>query len=239
MASWDIVIPEIFCPFPTTFSDAPHPAAERVGRDVLAHLPASRASSGLDRTVAAVRLVDFTGRFYPGSSPQGLFITMMYSLIFFSHEEWVESGDIQHHPRPGEEAARVYDRALMAFDDATQSTVDDPPFLKMLQPFGQSMRAFGRPDVTSRFRAALRCFLQAQAWELNLLRRGEVPALAVYRDLRRHASGILPAYSLTPLIFDMHTDDHLLDHVLIRTLIARLANYASWANDLLSLSVVP
>jgi hypothetical protein len=228
-----VVLPDIFCPFPADF--APHPAAEEVGRQVLAHLHEIQAAPDVHATAAGVRLVDFTGRLYPGSSARGLHLAMMLTLIVFSHEDWVDSGAINHHPQSATWASKTYEHAMAVFDATAAPTAEDPPFLRLLKPFGLAVRAFDRADITHRVRSRLQQWMHAQLWEQDLLRRGRVPALTVYRDLRQHTSGCLLIYDLFPLVFELPIKADLLDHPVVRALTGRMANYCAWVNDLLSL----
>ncbi|MER7770968.1 terpene synthase family protein [Kitasatospora sp. NPDC096140] len=222
------VLPDIPCPFPSTFGAHPHPHAETAENDVLALLDGIDAPARLRRRLADIGLGPLTGRLYPGTSRHGLRLAMLYYAQFCLHEDWITRQD------PAA-LTRVYDRVLAAFD-GEPVTPDDLPLTRLTARLARHLRAFRLPEHTGRFRTALSDYLGAHLWEADLQRHRRSPTLAEYRHLRPVVLGVRPLHELYPLIHERPVPAHLLGHPVVEALGAMMVNFHVLANDVHSLA---
>jgi hypothetical protein len=231
-----LVIPEIYCPFPSsTFDDIPHPAAANAAREIYALIDELDGGTSLLRDAAEeVRLGDFTGRVHPDATPQGLSLMMTCHLVFFGHEAWIDQSHDRSDQRSTLKLNEIYDRALEVYDgDSATST--DTLIAHLLEHFGTAVRASNRPEYSGQIRVATEGYLRTQVWELDARNRREMPPLTIYQAMRRDTSAAVLDFVLFPLIYDLKIPAGLLDHPVVRQLQAMHSNYLAWANDLLSL----
>ena len=229
-------LPEIYCPFPaTTFDDRPHPAAADAAREIYALIDELDGETSLLRDAATeVCLDDFTGRLYPDATPLGLRLAMMFELLFFGHETWIDQWHDQGRHLSPLELNRIYDRALEVYDGASVAP-SDTLVAHLLKHFRTMVHAFDRPDHSGRIRGALPGYLRAQVWEIDFQNHRKMPSLTEYQGMRRVASsGVLNIITF-PLVFDLNVPIEVLDHPVIQQLQEMHANYISWVNDIMSL----
>ncbi|MEV8455562.1 hypothetical protein AB0467_28270 [Streptomyces sp. NPDC052095] len=222
------VLPDIPCPFPSTFGARPHPHAQTAERDVLALLDTIDAPPQLKRRLADIGLGPLTGQLYPGTSREGLRLAMLYFAQFCLHEDWITRQDPAG-------LTRAYERALAVFDGEPPAPADQP-LTRLTGHLGRSLRDFQLPEHTDRFRTALSDYLSAHVWEADLQRRRRTPRLAEYRHLRPVVLGVRPLHELYPVIHDRPVPARLLGHPVAEALSNSLVNFHYLANDVRSLA---
>ncbi|MFD8820999.1 terpene synthase family protein [Streptomyces sp. NPDC059605] len=222
------VLPDIPCPFPTTFGAHPHPHADAAENDVLALLENIDAPAQLKQRLADIGLGPLTGQLYPGTTRQGLRLAMLYYAQFCLHEDWI----IRQDPAT---LTHAYDRVLAVFDGEPTNPADSP-LTRLTSHLARHLHAFRLPEHTVRFRTALSDYLGAHLWEADLQLHRRTPALAEYRHLRPVVLGVRPLHELYPLIHLQPVPTHLLGHPVVEALGAMMVNFHVLANDMHSLA---
>jgi hypothetical protein len=182
--------------------------------------------------------VDYVGRLYPDVTTEGLQAVTWYFSIFLVLDEWSEQKDSCGRPCTPETLNHIHRTALRLLD-CPDADSDEPRGLELaqlLRPLRRLLIAIGDQAIFERFRIAFERSLQARIWELDHLRTGSVPSLAVYSGLRRQSSMAVPLLELHPVLFRLPTSAHSLDHPAVRQLRTMLLNCVLWSNDLLSLA---
>ncbi|MFD5510024.1 hypothetical protein ACFWIB_19900 [Streptomyces sp. NPDC127051] len=228
-------IPVIYCPFEaSSFDDRNHPEWPAVSREIYALIDDLDGSSSLLKDAAAgVVLGDYMGRVHPDASSRGLGLSMMLTLIFFGHDDWLDQKCSKGQHLSPLELNEYYDRALEVYDGASIEP-SDPLIARLLEGFGVMMRAFERPADEIRIRISLEGYLRAHVWELDLRNRREIPPLPEYQAMRRNIAAMLLFYDMYPLIYDLNIPIRILDHPVVRQLTLMQADYTAWCNDILS-----
>lgn len=229
------VLPDITCPFPSTFADRLHPHSAGVEREVLKLLQDSGMPDTLRNTLAGIRLGEFTGRLHPASSRQGLRLIMLNNALTCLHEDWIAEQDHEGRLHSAADMMAAYERALAVFD-GSRPAPHDLPLARATGLVARELQRFGQPHHTQRYRTTLREYWHAHLWEVDLQRQYAVPSLAEYRQLRPHVLGIRALSELLPLASGNPVPAHLLDHPLIQALSRLLANHHVLVNDLFSLA---
>ncbi|QLL06594.1 terpene synthase family protein [Mycobacterium vicinigordonae] len=233
----DFTLPEIHCPFPSAFAHSRHSAGAEVKQAMSTVLHGSTGNS-VRRAVSGIHLVDYAGRLYPDVTADGLQTIAWYFSFFSLLDDWSEQQDGDGHPdTPG--LIQHLHRAALRLLDYPDADSNDPRILELahvVRPLSRLLSATANPDIVERFRIALERALQARIWELDHLRTGSVPSLAVYPRLRRQSSMALPLLELHPALLELPTTAQSLDHPAVRQLRTMLLNCVLWSNDLLSLA---
>ncbi|MFH8980242.1 terpene synthase family protein [Streptomyces varsoviensis] len=233
MTSARFVLPDLPCPFASNFTRRAHPHAEAAEQDVLALLRARPMPPGLRDALAGIRLGEFTGRLHPTASPEGLRLLMLNSVMFSLHDDWAGEPATNGQPRPAAELTAAHDRTLEVLDGAPL-TPGDISLAHLAALLAQSLRRSGPSPHAARYRTALRDYLRAHLWEVDLRRHHRTPSLGEYRHLRPHLLGIRPLTALLPLATNTPVPSALLDHPVVRTLRRILAYHHVLVNDLYS-----
>jgi hypothetical protein len=234
MTSSGFSVPHLYCPFPSGFAGARHPLAAEIETQTYALLSELGAPSEFSKTLSDIYIGEYAGRLYPEASRQELDLAVRYFLVFFWHDDWVAERDRAGQFRSAAALTSVYDRALAVFDGAP-AVPGDLLLTLLVQHLARGLDSFSRPEYSARFRHALEQYLRAYVWKVDHLRHGDVPALAVYRRMRRLVVGTLPMLELHPVIFRLPVPARLLGHPIVRQLTHMLVNYIAWVNDVLSL----
>ncbi|MGA4837395.1 terpene synthase family protein [Streptomyces sp. G45] len=229
------VLPDVPCPFPSTFADRPHPHSEQVEREVRELLQDGGMPDTLEGTLTGIRLGEFTGRLHPASSRRGLRLIMLNNALSCLHEDWIAERDEEGRLHRADDMAAVYERALAVFD-GSRPRPHDLPLIRATGLVARELRRFGPSHHAQRYRTTLREYWCAHLWEVDLQRRCAVPSLAEYRQLRPHVLGIRPLTELLPLASGVPVPAHLLDHPLVQALSQLLVNHHVLVNDLFSLA---
>ncbi|MEU0403756.1 terpene synthase family protein [Streptomyces sp. NPDC006197] len=235
MTSVRFALPDLPCPFASAFTHCPHPHAEAAEREVLAHLRHRAMPPGFQKTLAGIRLGEFTGRLHPTASPEGLRLLMLNSVLFSLHDDWAGEPAPDGRPRHAAALTAAHDRTLDVLDGAPL-TPHDAPLAHVASLIAHALRRLDPGHHAARYRTALRAYLQAHLWEVDLQRHHRTPSLSEYRHLRPHLLGIRPLTALLPLATGNPVPDHLLDHPVVSALHHILDNHHVLVNDLFSLA---
>ncbi|MEV6977567.1 terpene synthase family protein [Kitasatospora sp. NPDC093806] len=228
-------LPDVTCPFPSTFADRPHPQSEEVEREVLELLRDSGMPDTLRGTLAGIRLGEFTGRLHPAASRPGLRLIMLNNALSCLHEDWIAEQDEGGRLRSAAAMTAAYRRALAVFDGSRPGP-HDLPLARATGLVAQALHDLGRPQHTRRYRTTLREYWHAHLWEVDLQRQHAIPSLAEYRQLRPHVLGIRALSELLPLAGGTPVPAHLLDHPVVQALARLIVNHHVLVNDLFSLA---
>ncbi|MEW2578854.1 terpene synthase family protein [Streptomyces syringium] len=235
MTSARFVLPDLPCPFASAFAHRPHPHAAAAEQEVLAQLSARARTPGLQEALAGIRLGEFTGRLHPTASAEGLRLIMLNSVLFSMHDDWAGEPMTNGQPRTAAELTAAHDRTLDVLDGALL-TPRDAPLAHVASLIAQALHRLGPCHHADRYRTALREYLQAHLWEVDLQHHRRTPSLGEYRHLRPHLLGIRPLTALLPLATDSPVPAPLLDHPVVSALGRILADHHVLVNDLFSLA---
>ncbi|MEU2516474.1 terpene synthase family protein [Streptomyces syringium] len=235
MTSAPVALPDLPCPFTSNFTHRFHPDATAAEQEVLALLRTRPMPPGLQDALVGIRLGEFTGRLHPTASREGLRLLMLNSVMFSLHDDWAGQPTTNGQPRTAAELTTAHDRTLDVLDGAPL-TARDIPLTHLASLLAQSLQHFGPSPHATRYRTALRDYLRAHVWELDLQRHHRTPSLCEYRHLRSHLLGIRPLTALLPLATNTPVPEDLLDHPVVGALRRILDDHHVLVNDLYSLA---
>ena len=220
---------ELDCPFPSALNPATSAAhqhtrrwAERMG------LPAAEGKHQL----AAERFTWLVGHFFPWARPRELELISDFTSWLFWHDDLCDETSLGEDP---EALARRFDH-LVGILTRRQEPRAEEPFDRALADLRDRFeQAAPSPGWLTRLVASIEHYFEGGVWEADNRRRGAVPDLDTFVDMRRFAGGMyiyvdfveLTAGVELPLVARRHRD--------VRRLVQIACNVACWHNDLFSL----
>ncbi len=225
-----VIIPELFCPFPSSIS----PYAQAINDATIGW---ARRSQLLTENTAYHRLCAIgvgwlVGRTTPYTHLEGLQLLADWCTWLFLQDDQCDEQGIGKHP---ELLKAVHSRSLEILG-GMQPTAQDNSAGHALYDLRQRMLGKGSDEWMVRFIQCVENSFDASVWEATNRAQGITPDVHSYIDKRASTSAMFTVLSLTEIADGIRLPKEVREHPTVQQLNLYAINAVCWANDIISLA---
>lgn len=225
----DLIIPEIFCPFPSLIS----PYADSVNQQTLdwvrrfGLVADMEAMSRLEKSKFGL----LAARAYPQAEPDSLEIVSNWNTWLFILDDQCDELGIGKNP---EDLMILHKRCLDVLA-GNQLNSDDPALVVAIEDLRMRLLARMSSSWMLRFTHSVSEYFESTEWEAKNRRQQLWPGIEAYIRLRPYTGGLLTDIDLIDLTESISLPIEVRRHPTIDALIAITNNVVCWSNDIISL----
>lgn len=224
-----LVVPTLYCPFPTLTN--PHGEAADVQTLQWVQHHALFTSASRYKRFTALRPGWLAAHTTPHATPHTLQLVTDWCSWFFIHDDYCDEGGIGRNPQ----AMQTLHARFLAVLNGGRGLSEDIPLTTALHELWERTLPLVSEGWQRRFVANMETFFNAGVWEATNRSKGEIPSLADYLRMRPFTGGMFPYLDLIEMSESLHLAQEIRNHPMVYPLFTTTANLVSWANDVLSL----
>jgi hypothetical protein len=224
-----LVLPTLYCPFPTLLN----PHADAADAHTLQWVQHHRLFTNATRYkhVAALHPGWLAARTTPHADPHRLQLVTDWCSWFFIHDDYCDEGGIGRNPQAMRDLHARF-RAVLNGDLPDEA---DIPLTTALHELWHRTLPLVADAWQQGFIANMDDFFEAGVWEATNRSKGEIPPLADYLRMRPFTGGMFAYLDLIEMSESLLLPQAVRTHPMVHPLLTMTANIVSWANDVLSL----
>ncbi len=227
--SQDIIVPQLYCPFPSKLN--PHTDATAVHVIDWARQQKLVPFMMSERKFGDIRVAELAGRTFSRVLQENLEIVAAWNGWLHFWDDQCDEADIGKMPAVlAKREARF--REILRGDRARR---DDGPIVHSLQDICDRLFQGPNDDWIERFVQRVSAYFDACIWEAKNRAAAHVPDVSTYIVRRRDSGAVYTEFALFERAYGIALPAEVRDHPTLERLSTSANNIISWTNDIISL----